>query len=620
MARMRFDQQSQKMPKLSWPFVTRILSYFKPYPFRLLAVIVLILTSSALGLVPPLLLQKMIDVALPQENLSLLALFVGLSMSATILLNLINVGQGYLSTWIAKKITFRIKNQIYDNLAHMPQSFFAGLKEGEILTRLTSDVDGIQQVFQTTVVSALTSIFVLGTSLVALFSLNPILALISMATIPLFILPTRKVGKLRWQITSQSQQQLSRLNSHVQESLSTGGSMLMKLFTNEDKAYDEFVDVNGAVTRLQIKETLAGRWFRMAMSVFTTIGPMLVYLVGGFLLTKDQITIGGILTFATLLGRMYNPVTQLSNIQVDFMRSFALFDRIFEYLDLTPEDSYSPVATRATEEEPQITNGAITFQQVNFGYGDQTTLHDIQLTIPAGQMTAIVGPSGAGKSTLTNLLPRLYTPDTGLITIDGQDINQLSLTTLRQQIGMVSQEAFLFNTTIRENLLYAKPDATEEELEAAAKAAYIHDFISQLPQGYDTPVGNRGVKLSGGEKQRLAIARVILKDPQILILDEATAALDALSEHYVQKAMDDLMQGRTAIVIAHRLATIANADQIVVMDQGTIAEQGNHQELLAKGGLYSQLYHTQFKLAQEQADSTELETALSAGVTPEFAA
>lgn len=620
MVRMRFDQQSQKMPKLSWLFVTRILSYFKPYPFRLLAVIVLILTSSALGLVPPLLLQKMIDVALPQENLSLLALFVGLSMSATILLNLINVGQGYLSTWIAKKITFRIKNQIYDNLAHMPQSFFAGLKEGEILTRLTSDVDGIQQVFQTTVVSALTSIFVLGTSLVALFSLNPILALISMATIPLFILPTRKVGKLRWQITSQSQQQLSRLNSHVQESLSTGGSLLMKLFTNEDKAYDEFVDVNGAVTRLQIKETLAGRWFRMAMSVFTTIGPMLVYLVGGFLLTKDQITIGGILTFATLLGRMYNPVTQLSNIQVDFMRSFALFDRIFEYLDLTPEDSYSPVTTRATEEEPQITNGAITFQQVNFGYGDQTTLHDIQLTIPAGQMTAIVGPSGAGKSTLTNLLPRLYTPDTGLITIDGHDINQLPLTTLRQQIGMVSQEAFLFNTTIRENLLYAKPDATEEELEAAAKAAYIHDFISQLPQGYDTPVGNRGVKLSGGEKQRLAIARVILKDPQILILDEATAALDALSEHYVQKAMDDLMQGRTAIVIAHRLATIANADQIVVMDQGTIAEQGNHQELLAKGGLYSQLYHTQFKLAQEQADSTKLETALSAEVTPEFAA
>ncbi|MFY1069056.1 ABC transporter ATP-binding protein [Enterococcus sp. AD013-P3] len=602
MARMRFDQQPEKMPKLTWPFVTRILSYFSPYPLRFFAVIALILTSSALGLVPPLLMQKIIDVALPQKDLSLLAIFIGLSMSATILLNLLGVAQGYLSTWIAKQITFNIKNEIYGKLTHMPQSFFAGLKEGEVLTRLTSDVDGIQQVFQSTVVNALTSVFVLATSLVALFGLNPILALISVATIPLFILPTRKVGKLRWQITSQSQKQLSTLNSHVQESLSTGGSLLMKLFTNEQKAYDEFVTVNSEVTHLQVKETLAGRWFRMAMSVFTTIGPMLVYLVGGFLLTKDQITIGGILTFATLLGRMYNPVTQLSNIQVDFMRSFALFDRIFEYLDLTPETTWpldSEIKTPASAAD-SISEGQIRFEEVDFSYGQSAALQGIDLTLPAGQMTAIVGPSGAGKSTLTNLLPRLYTPTAGRITIDGNDIAQLPLDTLRRKIGMVSQEAFLFNSTIRENLLYAKPEATDDELVAAAKAAYIHEFIVTLPKGYDTPVGNRGVKLSGGEKQRLAIARVILKDPQILILDEATAALDALSEHYVQKAMDQLMKGRTAIVIAHRLSTIANADQILVMDQGTIVEQGSHEELLAQAGLYHKLYQTQFKLAQTE--------------------
>ena len=601
----RFEPAPKNVPQLSVAFVRRIASYFRPYPYRFFAVIFLILASAALGLVPPLLMQKIVDQALPQQNMKLLGALVGLSIGATVLLNLLGVAQGYLSTWIAKQITLRMKNQIYQKLTHMPQSFFANLKEGEVLTRLTSDVDGIQQVFQTSVVNALTSVFVLGTSLVALFSLNPLLALVGCATIPLFILPTKKVGKLRWQITSQSQQQLSSLNSQVQESLSTGGSLLMKLFTNETRAYDEFAQINEDVTRLQIKESLAGRWFRMAMSVFTTIGPMLVYLVGGFLLTQGQMTIGGILTFATLLGRMYNPVTQLSNIQVDFMRSFALFDRIFEYLDLVPETTNDSDTTASNT--AAISKGAIHFEDVSFAYGEKATLQNIHLAIPAGQTTAIVGPSGAGKSTLTNLLPRLYAPTEGMITIDGQDISQLNLADLRKEIGMVSQEAFLFNGTIKENLLYAKVDATEEELVAACKAAYIHDFIATLPEGYDTPVGNRGVKLSGGEKQRLAIARVILKDPRILILDEATAALDALSEHYVQKAMDDLMEGRTAIVIAHRLATIAKADQIVVMEQGQIVEQGTHKELLETKGLYDKLYRTQFRLAAESATLAQIE-------------
>ena len=613
MPRMRFEPAPKHVPKLSLAFVRRIVRYFAPYPYRFCAVIFLILASAALGLVPPLLLQEIIDHALPEQNLPFLGALVGLSIGATLLLNLLGVAQGYLSTWIAKQITLHMKNQLYHKLSHMPQGFFANLKEGEVLTRLTSDVDGIQQVFQTTVVNALTSVFVLGTSLVALISLNPLLALVGCATLPLFLFPTKKVGKLRWQITSQSQQQLSLLNSQVQETLSTGGSLLMKLFTNEKHAMTEFAAINQEVTRLQLKETLAGRWFRMNMSVFTTIGPMLVYLVGGYLLTQGQMTVGGILTFATLLGRMYNPVTQLSNIQVDFMRSFALFDRIFEYLDLEPEVNLQAVpimskgnTTIKTTNPPtevsntpsrKLTPGDIHFEQVAFAYENQATLQDITVTLPLGKTTAIVGPSGAGKSTLTNLLPRLYQPTKGRITINGVDIAEIPLTELRQSIGMVTQEAFLFNGTIKDNLLYAKPRASQEELEAACQAAYIHEFITNLPQGYDTPVGNRGVKLSGGEKQRLAIARVMLKDPQILILDEATAALDALSEHYVQKAMDALMVGRTAIVIAHRLATIANADQILVMEKGRIVEQGTQETLLKEEGLYAELYRTQFGVA-----------------------
>ncbi len=598
MRSMRFEKLPENPPQLTWPFVSRILKYFSPYPFRLLTVIVLILSSSALGLVPALLTQKIVDVALPEKNLGKLALFVGVSLLATIILNFLGVLQGYLSTWIAKKITFSIKNDMYNKLSRMPQSFFAELKDGEILTRLTSDVEGIQQVFQTTIINAMTSVFILGTSLVALFNLNPLLALISVATIPLFIFPTKKVGKLRFKITSESQKQLSQLNSHVQESLSPQGSLLMKLFTNEKKANENFVHVNEKVTQLQIKETLAGRWFRMAMSIFTTIGPMLVYLVGGYLFIQGEMTIGGILTFATLLSRMYSPVTQLSNIQVDFMRSFALFDRIFAYLDLKPEENNDI-------SQGKITQGEIVFDQVNFGYEKNTTLKNISTTFEKGETTAIVGLSGAGKSTLTNLIPRLITPSSGEIFIDGENIKHFSLEYLRQHIGFVSQESFLLNTTIKENLLYAKKEATEEELIAACKASFLHDFIMSLPEGYNTPVGNRGVKLSGGEKQRLAIARVILKNPQIIILDEATAALDTLSEYYVQKAMDELMKNRTAIVIAHRLATIKNAKKIIVMEQGKIVESGTQDELLRKNGLYEKLYHTQFKNHYSKNISTQ---------------
>ncbi|WHA09773.1 ABC transporter ATP-binding protein [Enterococcus montenegrensis] len=334
----------------------------------------------------------------------------------------------------------------------------------------------------------------------------------------------------------------------------------------------------------------------MAMSVLMAIGPMLIYLVGGFLLTKGQLTIGGIITFASLLGRLYNPVTQLSNIQVDLMRSFALFERIFEYMDITPTIQNTPQAKDLT-----ISRGEVLFTAVDFRYEENEVLNNINLQILPGETLALVGPSGAGKSTLTHLLTRLYDPTSGTVTIDNQNIKDVTFTSLRQNIGVVSQETFLFNGSIYDNLLYANENASKAEVIAATKAAYIHDFIMTLPNGYDTVVGNRGIKLSGGEKQRIAIARIILKNPQILILDEATSALDAISEYYVQKAMDNLMQNRTSIVIAHRLSTIANADQIAVMEHGQIIEQGEHNKLMSKNGLYAKLYQTQFKNTEAAA-------------------
>ncbi|WP_303754536.1 ABC transporter ATP-binding protein [Enterococcus sp. S86.2] len=596
MARMRFDFDQTKKPELTLSFIRRILNYFKPHTLKLILVILLIFATSTLGLVPSLLLQKIVDIALPKHNLPQLGILVGLSISATILLNLLQVAQGYLSTWIAKNITLTMKNNLYRHLSFLPQSFFTTVKEGEILTRLTSDVDGIQQVFQTTFINALSSIFILTTTLFALFSMNPILAAVALVTVPLFILPTRKVGKRRWQIAAASQSALSKLNQHTQETLSTSGSTLMKLFTKEDEAFSTFDEINQEVTALQIRESLAGRWFRMAMSVLMAIGPMLIYLVGGFLLAKGQLTIGGIITFASLLGRLYNPVTQLSNIQVDLMRSFALFERIFEYMDITPTIQNTPQAKDLT-----ISRGEVLFTAVDFRYEENEVLNNINLQILPGETLALVGPSGAGKSTLTHLLTRLYDPTSGTVTIDNQNIKDVTFTSLRQNIGVVSQETFLFNGSIYDNLLYANENASKAEVIAATKAAYIHDFIMTLPNGYDTVVGNRGIKLSGGEKQRIAIARIILKNPQILILDEATSALDAISEYYVQKAMDNLMQNRTSIVIAHRLSTIANADQIAVMEHGQIIEQGEHNKLMSKDGLYAKLYQTQFKNTEAAA-------------------
>lgn len=589
--KLRFGSEGDKEIKITKDILFRILKYFKPYWKQMILAVALLLVVSLLGLVPPIMIKNIIDIALPEKSMDMIVMFIIVCIGATVLRDLVSVGQNYISTWISKHIIYNMKNQMYEHLQRMPMSFFSLSKPGEIITRITSDIEGIQDIFNSTVVNALSSILTLGTTLVVLLSMNWKMAILSMILLPVFIIPTRKVGKFRWQIALESQKTLGELNQLIQETLSISGAILMKIFTKERDEYNKFEDINGKAIKLQIKESLAGRWFFMTMSIFTTLGPMIIYLYGGYLFILDKISIGSIITFVALLDRLYRPVTQLSNIHIDITRSMALFKRIFDYFDLE-EESKDKIGVLNLKK----VNGKVDFKDVSFSYQKGVeVLHNINFSIEPGTMTALVGASGVGKTTVTNLIPRLYEVSSGSITIDGNDIRHISLNSLRNQIGIVMQEPYLFNDTIEENLKYGRSDATEDEIIEACKAAYIHDFIMALPDGYKTIVGNRGIKLSGGEKQRISIARVILRDPRILMLDEATSSLDSVSEMYIQKALVPLLRGRTSIVIAHRLSTILAADNILVFEKGHIIQSGKHEELLLQGGLYKKLYDTQFR-------------------------
>ena len=392
----------------------------------------------------------------------------------------------------------------------------------------------------------------------------------------------------------ESQAQNDEANQILNETLSVSGQLLVKIFTNEERERQNFEDTNEKIKKLGIKESMAGRWFRMAIGTFTNMGPMLIYLIGGVLILKREttsLTVGDVTVMVTLLTRMYRPVSSLLGVQVDFFRALALFERIFEYLDMPVE-----IENKKDAIKPVPLKGILRFDHVNFGYHkDKRILKDVSFEVPEKNMTAIVGQSGAGKSTVTYLVMRLYDVDEGKVTIDGHNVRDIDLRFLRQNIGMVTQEAYLFNGSIRDNLLYAKHDATDEELMKACQEANIYDLIETLPEHFDTVVGNRGVKLSGGEKQRLSIARIILKDPKIIIFDEATSALDSISESLIQDAIEPLLKGKTSLVIAHRLSTIMAADQILVMEDGRIVEQGEHEDLLKLNGAYTRLYDAQFK-------------------------
>ncbi|WP_265525123.1 ABC transporter ATP-binding protein [Paenibacillus sp. JDR-2] len=592
--KMKFDDGAK--PNITKAMLVRISAYFVPYWKQTVVVLFILLLSSGLGLLPPIFIQHIVDDALPNKDMRLLVELVLISLAATVASSLLGVLQSYLNSYISQNIVYDMKNQMYRHLQKMPLQFYSNVKQGEVITRMTSDISGIQGVFNSTVVNFASNLFILATTLGTLFVMNWKLAILGMVVVPLFLFPTRKMGRVRWKIAKETQEKMSEQNHIIQETLSISGYLLMKLFTKERKEYEGFKAVNAESTRLQIRESMAGRWFMMLLSTFTTIGPMLIYLYGGYLYIQGEISVGEIISFVALLGRIYGPFGQMTNLYVDINRSIALFERIFDYFDMEPVIVNKPEALPA-----DISGQDIEFVDVSFAYlKDKPALRNISFTAESGTMTALVGPSGAGKTTITNLLPRLYERSSGRIRIGGTDIKDMTLESLRSQIGLVTQDSYLFNGTIRENLMYANDEASEEEMRVACKAAYIHEFIMELPDGYDTVVGNRGMKLSGGEKQRISIARVLLKDPAIIILDEATSSLDTVSEYYIQKAMSVLLQNKTSIVIAHRLSTIMASDQILVVQDGAIVEKGRHEELLLQNGVYKDLHAKQFERMKEE--------------------
>ena len=574
----------------------RILSYLKPYWLQFMFVFIAILLSATVGLLPSIITGKIVDQALVGEDLMLLVQLLIMAFCAIGVSQLIGVLESYINSWISQRIIFDMKNQMYHHLQYMPHSFFTTEKQGDIITRMNTDISGVSTVISGTLSSIVSNVATVVTTLVALFSMSWQLALVGIAIIPLLILPTKSAGKTRWMLLSESQAKTDELNQVINETLSVSGSMLVKIFTREEAEYEKFVKVNEEATAIALKERRSGKWFMVVMGMFSQLGPLLIYFVGGFLIINridTALTVGTVTATVSLINRLYRPVESLLNLQVDFTRSLALFTRIFDYFDrentiVSPEDG----------QKPDVVMQPIEYSHVAFSYSpDKPLLTDVNFTVPGGKMYAIVGPSGSGKSTVVNMIPRLYDVVGGSVTIAGVDVRDFDLQYLRQCVGVVTQETYLFNGTILENLRYAKDDATMEEIEAACRIANIHDFIVKQPKGYDTEVGNRGLKLSGGEKQRISLARTILKNPKILILDEATSALDSISENAIQDALEKMMEGRTSIVIAHRLSTILKADRILVVKDGIISEQGTHEELLALGGTYRELFETQFRQA-----------------------
>lgn len=596
-SRFLTDNELSQRPKITGQLIARIGEMLRPYWKQMSMVILTILFSTVFRLMPAILTGRIIDEGLIGGDLPVLVRLIILSLGVTLAANLIGVLESYLTTWISQHVTFDLRNKMFSHLQTMSHGFFTDSRQGDIITRMTSDISGVQRTISGTMTGILSNTLTLIIALIAMYQRNWILATLGLILVPLFVIPTKKVGKTRWKLTREAQESQDEINGILNETLSVSGQLLVKLFGREDEEAHRYKEINRKMIRLNIRESMAGRWFRVALSTFSSIGPMLIYLAGGYLMIQSgaNLTVGDITVLVALLGRMYSPVNSLMGIQVDWIRSMALFTRIFEYFDLIV-DVKNPDNPIKMEE----IQGKVEFQNVDFAYEDKMILDNISFKLESGKSIALVGPSGSGKSTLVNLIPRLYDVSGGKITFDGIDIRDMDLGFLRQQIGIVTQDTYLFQGTIRDNLLYAKSDATDAELEAACKKANIHDFIKGQDLGYDSPVGNRGLKLSGGEKQRISIARVLLKNPAILIFDEATSALDSISEQLIQDAMETLMKSRTTILIAHRLSTIQSADEILVLSHGKIEERGHHRSLIQMDGLYHKLWETQ-TISQEVA-------------------
>ena len=581
-------------PALSRRLVGRVLGYVRPYWRRALLVLLCIGAGAGLGLVPALVTKALIDyLAHPHDGFGRLAVIVGIGVAATIAGGLVGVLQSYLTTAISQGIMFDLRRQLFGRLLRQSVGFFTSSRTGDLLSRMTNDVGGIADVVSDTLFGAVSSLIVMLTTLAVMLTLDWRLTLAALALMPLVLVPSRFVGRANYRARQRVQEKLGEASAYMQEVLGISGILLVKAFTKERAEARRFNGLNEDIRRLEIRQALIGRWFGMLGASFMAFGPALLLLLGGYLVLRGQTTVGTVISVVTILGgRLAGSIGNLAGLYVNVMGSLALFQRIFQYLDL-PAD----VADRDGARVLPDVRGAVAFDEVTFTYPQvaRPALQEVSFQAEPGQLVALVGPSGAGKTTVTSLVARFYDPQSGGVRLDGVDVRDLALESLSQHLGIVFQDTFLFHASVRDNLLYARPEASQAELEAAARAAQIHDFIAALPEGYDTVVGERGHRLSGGEKQRLAIARVILKDPRIVILDEATSNLDTLSEQLIQAALRPLFQGRTAFVIAHRLSTILAADVILVFQEGRLVERGTHHELLARGGLYRTLYEHQFQ-------------------------
>jgi ATP-binding cassette, subfamily B, bacterial len=560
----------------------RIGRLFTPYRWPLAIVVAIIAASSVVSLASPFLLRAVIDTALPERDLALLAWLTAGMVAVAAVTSVFGVVQTWISTKIGQQVMHRLRSDVFAHLQRQSVAFFTRTRTGEVQSRITNDIGGMQSVVTSTATSVASNLTTAVATAVAMAVLSWQLSLISLLVMPPAIYLTRRVARMRRTITTQQQRELADLNVTVEEGLSISGIQLSKTMGAGPALVDRFTASSTRLIDLELRAQLAGRWRMASMSVIFAAIPAVIYLAAG--LPGTTLSIGTLIAFTTLQGGLFRPIMGLLNVGVSLVSSLALFARIFEYLDLPVEvdDPAHPV-------ELHDVRGHVRFEGVTFSYGGSPAVSDIDLDVPAGTTLALVGETGSGKSTLAALAARLYDPSAGRVTIDGVDLRDLRLADLASIVGVVSQETYLLHTTVRENLRYAKPDATDTEIEAAARAAQIHDLIAGLPDGYDTVVGSRGHRFSGGEKQRIAIARTLLRDPRVLILDEATSALDTETERAVQRAFDALSRGRTTITIAHRLSTVRDADQIVVIDHGQVIERGTHESLVEGNGRYAAL-------------------------------